>query len=102
MALMAGADTVEEPRPSFIPNVTAHDLWETYLPQYRLGFSSKDLDGKPAGGAMGTMCSCECAFVATYRPPSLVALASALDRPTLSARLNHGFRNGLSMMADNA
>jgi hypothetical protein len=29
--------TVEEPRPSFIPNVTAHDLWETYLPQYRLG-----------------------------------------------------------------
>ena len=49
--------TVEEPRPSFIPNVTAHDLWETYLPQYRLGFSSKDLDGKPAGHAMATMCS---------------------------------------------
>lgn len=50
--------TVEQPRPSFIPNVTAHDLWETYLPQYRLGFSNKDLDGQPAGGAMGTMCSC--------------------------------------------
>ena len=51
--------TVEEPRPSFIPNVTAHDLWETYLPQYRLGLSSEDLDGRPAGGAMGTMCSSE-------------------------------------------
>lgn len=49
--------SVEVPRPSFIPNVTAHDLWETYLPQYRLGFSNKDPDGAPAGGAMGTMCS---------------------------------------------
>ncbi len=26
--------TVEEPRASFIPNVTAQDLWETFLPQY--------------------------------------------------------------------
>jgi hypothetical protein len=25
--------SVEEPRGSFIPNVTAHDLWETYLAQ---------------------------------------------------------------------
>ena len=25
--------TVEEPRPSFIPVVTARDLWENYLPQ---------------------------------------------------------------------
>lgn len=40
---------VEVDRPSFIPNVTAHDLWETYLPQYALGFSAKDLDGNPAG-----------------------------------------------------
>jgi hypothetical protein len=55
--------TVEEPRPSFIPNVTAHDLWETYLPQYRLGFSATDPDGRPAGGAMGTMCR-------YVRPPS--------------------------------
>ena len=49
--------SVEEPRPSFIPAVTAHDLWETYLAQYSLGFSNKDADGNPAGGAMATMCS---------------------------------------------
>lgn len=49
--------SVEEERSSFIPNVTAHDLWETFLPQYALGFSHKDADGNPAGGAMGTMCS---------------------------------------------
>jgi beta-D-xylosidase 4 len=48
---------VEVDRPSFIPNVTAHDLWESYLPQYSSGFSKVDLDGKPAGNAMGTMCS---------------------------------------------
>lgn len=49
--------SVEVPRGSFIPNVTAHDLWDTYLAQYRLGFSRTDPDGSPAGGAMGTMCS---------------------------------------------
>lgn len=49
--------SVEEPRASFIPNVTAHDLWETFLPQYAMGFSHKDLDGNPGGGAMATMCS---------------------------------------------
>ena len=48
---------VEVDRPSFIPNVTAHDLWESYLPQYAAGFSKKDLDGNVAGNAMGTMCS---------------------------------------------
>ena len=51
--------SVEVDRPSFIPNVTAQDLWETYLPQYSLGFRNKDISGQPAGGAMGTMCSCE-------------------------------------------
>ena len=48
---------VEVDRPSFIPNVSAHDLWESYLPQYAAGFSNTDLDGNPAGGAMATMCS---------------------------------------------
>eukprot|EP00039_Didymoeca_costata_P030626 m.30608 g.30608 ORF g.30608 m.30608 type:complete len:811 (-) comp8218_c0_seq1:49-2481(-) len=48
---------VEVPRPKFIPNVNAHDLWETYLAQYDLGFSATDDDGNPAGNAMGTMCS---------------------------------------------
>ena len=40
---------VEVDRPSFIPNVTAHDLWDTYLPQYMHGFSKVDADGAPAG-----------------------------------------------------
>ena len=48
---------VEVDRASFIPNVTAHDLWETFLPQYAAGFSKVDADGNSAGGAMGTMCS---------------------------------------------
>ena len=45
--------SVETNREGFIPNVTAHDLWETYLPQYTAGFSRVDADGRPAGGAMG-------------------------------------------------
>lgn len=49
--------SVEVDRPSFIPDVSAHDLWETYLAQYALGFSATDADGNPAGMAMGTMCS---------------------------------------------
>ena len=49
--------SVETNRGGFIPNVTAHDLWETCLAQYAYGFSKKDPEGAPAGGAMGTMCS---------------------------------------------
>ena len=50
--------SVEANRGAFIPNVTAHDLWETYLAQYAWGFSNVGPDGKSqGGGAMGTMCS---------------------------------------------
>jgi len=47
---------VEADRAAFIPNVTAHDLWETYLPQYSLGFSAKDADGQPAGYVGNSSC----------------------------------------------
>ena len=82
--------TVEEPRPSFIPNVTAHDLWETYLPQYRLGFSALDPDGHPAGGAMGTMCSYA---VSIYRhSPAVLGVQQHAQQglPATSSRDCHG------------
>ena len=76
--------TVEEPRPSFIPVVSAHDLWEDYLPQYSLGFSNKDQEGNPAGGAMGTMCSyagarCCCCCYRLDVAATAAAVAAAAD-----------------------
>eukprot|EP01059_Diplonema_ambulator_P004196 TRINITY_DN138_c0_g3_i1.p1 TRINITY_DN138_c0_g3~~TRINITY_DN138_c0_g3_i1.p1 ORF type:complete len:773 (+),score=261.21 TRINITY_DN138_c0_g3_i1:45-2321(+) len=43
--------SMETNRQAFIPNVSMHDLWETFLPGYRLGFSPEH------GNASLTMCS---------------------------------------------
>eukprot|EP01060_Flectonema_neradi_P032709 TRINITY_DN5258_c0_g1_i1.p1 TRINITY_DN5258_c0_g1~~TRINITY_DN5258_c0_g1_i1.p1 ORF type:complete len:767 (+),score=168.60 TRINITY_DN5258_c0_g1_i1:40-2301(+) len=45
------AYSVENGRGSFIPNITMHDLWETFLSQYKLGFLPEE------GNASAVMCS---------------------------------------------
>ena len=45
------AYSVENNRPTFIPNITKHDLWETFLAQYKIGFLPEE------GNASAVMCS---------------------------------------------
>ncbi len=46
------AYSLEFARGSFIPNISTFDLWDSYLPQYRMAFSA---DG---GNAQAVMCRC--------------------------------------------
>ena len=47
-------------------NISAFDLWDTYLPQYAAGFGAgSNASGGSVPAAMGAMCSC----TASQRPP---------------------------------